>query len=430
TFLISPDEHCVLLLHLNLFLFFLLMCSFTNWSQYRPGSGKFLPANVDAHLCTHIFYAFATINYNNEVATLEWNDVTLYHDMMQLKNVNPDLKILISVGGWNFGSATFSRVVSSQMNMDTFSRSAVTFCRKYGFDGLDLAWEYPGARGSPREDKQRFTILLQTLRKAFDEDSIQEGKSRLLLTISAAAATDIINGGYEVDLIHGGTKVKRVLEMSLLTGRAKGAPSQKLVVAFPGYGRSFTLSTTYTQLGAPAYGAGRRGPITGQDGLLAYYEICQYLSNGWTRVRIDGEKSPYAYSGNQWVGYDDQESVTEKACWIKNQNLGGSMLWALDFDDFRGDACGVGSYPLMGQVKKVFTDPACKSTSCHIFLHLKAQYNSTSFCIHGILHMATPALVFVCIFYLIPAARRPLRFTVQHIVMLMSRCCSRFENGF
>uniref|UniRef100_UPI00358DEECE chitotriosidase-1-like isoform X2 n=1 Tax=Myxine glutinosa TaxID=7769 RepID=UPI00358DEECE len=315
------------------------VCYFTNWSQYRLGSSKFFPANVDAHLCTHIFYAFATIKENNHVAKVEWNDVTLYKDIMQLKNVNPDLKILISVGGWNFGSAPFSRVVSSQANMDTFSRSAVIFCRKYGFDGLDLDWEYPGARGSPPEDKQRFTILLQTLRQAFDVERMQKGKSRLLLTIASAAATDIIDGGYEVDKIQGYLDFIAVMTYDLFETltrtchhsslylsagtrfnvrdviaywQSKGAPSQKLVVGIPTYGRSFTLSSNDKSLGAPAIGAGRKGSITGQDGFLAYYEICQYLFSGWTRVRIEGEKAPYAYSGNQWVGYDDQESVTEK----------------------------------------------------------------------------------------------------------------------
>ncbi|KAK2180319.1 hypothetical protein NP493_450g02061 [Ridgeia piscesae] len=49
------------------------VCYYTNWSQYRPGRGKFLPENVDPSLCTHIIYAFATMS-GNRLAAYEWND--------------------------------------------------------------------------------------------------------------------------------------------------------------------------------------------------------------------------------------------------------------------------------------------------------------------------------------------------------------------
>ncbi|KTG03741.1 hypothetical protein cypCar_00014967 [Cyprinus carpio] len=63
-------------------------CYFTNWSQYRPGIGKYTPANVDPFLCTHLIYAFSIINQKNELVTYEWNDDVLYKTFNDLKNMN------------------------------------------------------------------------------------------------------------------------------------------------------------------------------------------------------------------------------------------------------------------------------------------------------------------------------------------------------
>ena len=92
------------------------VCYHTNWSQYRPGAGKFFPENIDPFLCTHLNYAFAKIDRNtNKLAMFEWNDDQLYPRFNALKQKNPELKTLLAVGGWNHenNDSPFSKMVST-----------------------------------------------------------------------------------------------------------------------------------------------------------------------------------------------------------------------------------------------------------------------------------------------------------------------------
>lgn len=118
-----------------------VFCYLTSWSAKRPGAGRFSPSDLQSTLCTHVIYAFATLTDHKLAAASGTEDQ--YHKIVSLREKNPNLKILLAIGGWAFGSTPFKELTSNVFRMNQFVYEAIEFLREYQFNGLDVDWEYP-----------------------------------------------------------------------------------------------------------------------------------------------------------------------------------------------------------------------------------------------------------------------------------------------
>ncbi|CAL8130783.1 unnamed protein product [Orchesella dallaii] len=355
-----------------------MVCYMGTWAMYRPGDGKFWPDDADPHLCTHLMYGFTKLE-NNVITVFDpWGDLkdewggghNGYKRFTGLKEKNPDLKTLIAIGGWNEGSTKYSEMASNPSSRRTFVKSIVPFLEKYGFDGLDLDWEYPTQRGGKPEDRENFSDLVRELREEFD----RVGRG-YLLTAAVSPNTKTVEIGYEVPEIAQDLDFINVMcydyhgfwDGHEFTGHntplyrhpkdetyepffnandtvtywlQAGLPKEKLIMGMALYGRGFTLARSEDHgLYAPTSGGIPQGPYTRQDGIWGYNEICEKFKeepDQWKISINEHVKAPYAFNGRHWIGYEDVESIYYKAEYARNMDLGGAMVWSLETDDFKG----------------------------------------------------------------------------------------------
>jgi chitinase len=200
---------------------------FPEWGIYAAHN-YYYPEHVPFTKITHLNYGFIEIRKigtgNFQLGIIDsWASTDkaygTYDQTARMGNIrelkyqrdlkNPSAKLMFSVGGWS-RCGFFSEMAYTQAGRDSLAASCVSFLRTYGWDGIDIDWEYAGVArapsnnppgdqgnpvfGTPAEDKVNFTYLLRDLRSALNAAGAADGKT-YSLSIAASA-------GYEIGRAH------------------------------------------------------------------------------------------------------------------------------------------------------------------------------------------------------------------------------------
>lgn len=289
----------------------------------------------DPMVMTHINYAFGVVNET-------FNGVTVQRPerlrmIVALKQVNPALKVMLSIGGWTAGR--FSEMAATKENRDAFAQDCRRIVDEYGLDGIDMDWEYPtsseaGISSSP-EDTDNFTLLMQELRRVL-------GSEKLLTAATICTAKyidfkhcleymDFINV-MSYDMSDPNLQHHAALYPSPISGYCTasqaveahlqaGVPKHKLV------------------MGMPFYAKGRRN----DPGIDSYLRT-GVLPEGYSKCWSDEAQASYIANAQRefvWA-FEDVRSLTAKCQYILDHDLLGAMYWDYVSDrtgDFRTTVC-------------------------------------------------------------------------------------------
>ncbi|KAG5651819.1 hypothetical protein H0H81_007291 [Sphagnurus paluster] len=354
---------------------------FVNWGIYGR---KFPPSKIPTQDLTHILYSFANLRADSGEVFLSddwadkdihypgdsWNDVgtNLYGNLKALyllKKRNRHLKVLLSIGGWTY-SPTFHPVVVNPALRANFVRSAVRLLEDYGFDGLDVDYEYP----TNDEQARGYVALLHELRLALDAHGYNKGANyKFLLTIAAPCGAENykklriaemdrsldfwnmmaydFSGSWDQTANHQANLFGTPLSASTAIHYyiAQGVPRSKIVVGMPLYGRSFANTrgpgTPFAGVGGGSWEQGvydyRVLPLPG-----AHVQHDEHARASWT----------YDPAKREMVSFDSEQVARWKGEWIRKEGLAGSMFWELSGDKGstrEGMEGGVGKEPQPGK---------------------------------------------------------------------------------
>jgi len=380
---------------------------FCEWGIYG-GHNNYYVTSIPYDKLTHINYAFAALDPETHEVVIPdpWASTTIVYPgessntpykgnlgmLRKMKLKYPNVKVLISIGGWTRSNG-FHSAAATDVSRKTTADNLAAFVKQYGLDGVDIDWEYPGINrekdpadqydlGSPGgiEDKENYTLLLKAIRQALDAQGTADGKTYELTAAvgvgyDTIAATDPGEYAKYLDAVnlmaydmHVGAETTTGHQAPLYANTASdthtqlvrerynvdwavnkflelGVPANKIVVGIPFYSRGWDhveggwdADGDGQPDGMFGTGSGTLQGTWGPGGQSPYFDLKKLEGKpGWVKYRDTVSKACWLFnrSKKQLYTYDDAETVKTKMQYILDKKLAGAMYWELDGDDWK-----------------------------------------------------------------------------------------------
>lgn len=289
---------------------------------YLWDGGDKLP---DPNSVTTINYAFANMNETRDGLVI--NNPERFAQVLALREQNPDLKVLVTLGGTCASGL-------SEMAADSAKRASTAGdCRriveKYDLAGIDLDWEFPGGEGGTPQDRDNYTLFIRALRDSIGPDR--------LLTIAGGGDLPYLDVPATIDcfdyfnvMAYDLTGRLNVHHTSLYRSPLTGWRSVEEVLATDYYPNGITPDKIVLGLGF--YG---RGDEVNFPGWTNYGQIDKFRKD-WMTTEWDSIACvPYIAdsTGVLLLGYDDPRSLKIKCDYIKDKKFLGAMYWRVECDN-------------------------------------------------------------------------------------------------
>jgi chitinase len=315
--------------------------------------------SIDVWRLSHINYAFVDIKDNRAWLHNEATDTVNLRKLSELKKINPDLKILISIGGWTW-SKNFSDATLTDSSTKNFALSAVDIVSKYNLDGIDIDWEYPGMIGDSNmyrpEDKQHYTALFKELGEGLNSlslttrmkyyvttavggsqsyidhtemDKVQQYADYInIMSYDYVGGWDAISGHHTNLYVSSGDSDQYSAHRSIQAFIAAGVPATKIVIGMAFYGKGWQMESTDNN------GLYRKALRSARGGGFTYLKDSLVNKNGYKEYWDAKAKAPYLFNAEKkiFISYDNERSVREKCKYVKQHHLAGAMFWEYNND--------------------------------------------------------------------------------------------------